>query len=204
MYQTIRQQTNKTDSDLLTEFCQGEVEAFNRLVQRWERRIYSFILRYVGDPDEALDLCQQTFIKAYYKVHELRDREKFSTWLYQIAVNACRNTVKRKQRYPTVSLERSEEWAPASGVAALAVEPGSHPDALLDARSVRDRVRQALQRIPPEQRAVIIMKEYQGMRFQEIAAVLGIPLGTVKSRMYYGLGALRRIFQTWNLDAEAL
>lgn len=201
----VQRNRARTDAELVEQFLGGEVEAFNVLVRRWEREIYQFVLPYVGNREDARDLCQQTFIKAYYKIPGLRDPQKFSTWLYQIAVNTCHNSWKRRRRHPTVSLEGLQDGAgPGEELPEMAAEPSTHPDVAAQEGDVRALVQKALQAIPEEQRAVIVMKEYQGMKFSQIAEVLRVSVNTVKSRMYYGLSALKKIFEKWNIDEETL
>ena len=189
-----------TDAELIERFLKGEVAAFNTLVRRWERETYNFILRYVGNREDARDLCQKTFIRVYQGLRRLRDPQKFSTWLYQIAVNACHDA--SRSRRPVVSLEgQGEEDSEAPE---MATEPSTYPDAIVHNLGVRELLNRALQSIPEEQRVVVVMKEYQGLKFTEIAEALQVPLNTVKSRMYYGLRALRKIFEQWNIDEEKL
>ena len=97
-----------TDAELIRRFRDGESHAFNGLVGQWQSRLYNFILRQVGDREEAHDLSQKVLIKAHRNLRRLRDPEKFSTWIYQIAVNTCRDELRRRKRRPTISLDRLE------------------------------------------------------------------------------------------------
>lgn len=180
-----------TDAELIARFLSGQINAFNTLVKRWERPIYNFILRYVGNREETRDLSQQTFIRAYKSLKRLRDPEKFSTWLYQVALNSCRDAARNRSRRP-LSLDALQE-NDFDDLPELATSPAHHPDAFAHAQNVRDLLNRALQSIPEEQRVVVIMKEYQGLKFTEIADALSAPLNTVKSRMYYVLSALKKI-----------
>lgn len=195
-----------TDDQLITAFLDGRVDAFNTLVWRWEKRLYNFILRYLGDREDAKDLCQKAFIQVYQNIHRLRDPRNFSTWLYQIALNMCRDEHRRRQRHPTFSLEDLQEENNDSSSPVLEVTAVSctHPDVAAHTRDVRDLLCGALQAIPEEQRVVIIMKEYQGLKFTEIAEALQVSVNTVKSRMYYGLSALRKVFDQWNINMESI
>ena len=184
-----------SDADLILRFRAGQRQAFNTLVWRWQGRLYRFALRYSGDCEEARDLCQQSFVRAYSQLHRLRDPERFSTWLYQIAANLCRDHLRRRAKH--VSLDAYEE---ASG----------NPHPLLcqggDMREgeLRDLLNRALQTLPEEQREVVVLKEYEGLKFREIADVLDVPINTVKSRLYYGLKALRKTFNQWDIDEDVL
>ena len=184
-----------SDADLILRFRAGQHQAFNALVWRWQGRLYRFALRYSGDSEEARDLCQQSFIRAYRQLHRLRDPERFSTWLYQIAANLCRDHL--RQRVQHVSLDAYEE-----------VGARPHPAlcraADMDKVELRDLLNRALQTLPEEQRVVVVLKEYEGLKFREIAEVLDAPINTVKSRLYYGLKALRKTFNQWDIDRDGL
>lgn len=195
-----------TDDQLIIRFLDGQVNAFNTLVWRWEKRLYNFILRYVGDREDAKDLCQKTFIQVYQDLRRLRDPGKFSTWVHQIAVNLCRDELRNRHRRPMLSLEGLQEDYDDPSLAApeMAAAPSMQPDAAAHRRDMRELLNAALQTLPEEQRVVVIMKEYQELKFAEIAEILGISVNTAKSRMYYGLGALRKVFDQWNISQEVL
>ena len=195
-----------TDSELIGKFLTGDVNAFNTLVWRWEKSVYNFILRYIGDREESQDICQKTFIRVYRKLNRLRDTEKFSTWLYQIAINICRDEIKSRSRRKTYSLDHLQENSNGAhaGVLNLTTDSKSEPEEQVHKRDVSDLIGRALQTLPEEQRVVIIMKEYQGLKFTEIADVLETSVNTAKSRMYYGIAALRKIFMQWEISKESL
>jgi RNA polymerase sigma-70 factor (ECF subfamily) len=202
-----------TDGDLINKFLNGPdtaegTNAFNTLVWRWEKPMYNFILRYLGKRDEARDLTQQVFIKVYRNLARLKDRERFSAWLYQIAANLCRDLIKQKRRHRAYSLENLQESGALDDAAhpglTLLPEAALHPDRVVSRNELRDILEKALQEIPEEQRVVVIMKEYQGLKFTEIAEALGVSVNTIKSRMYYGLSALKKILAQWQIDEEAM
>ncbi|MCH8019230.1 sigma-70 family RNA polymerase sigma factor [candidate division KSB1 bacterium] len=195
-----------TDSELIGKFLTGDVNAFNTLVWRWEKSVYNFILRYIGDREESQDICQKTFIRVYRKLNRLRDTEKFSTWLYQIAINICRDEIKSRSRRKTYSLDHLQENSNGAqaGVLNLTTDSKSEPEEQAHKRDVSDLIGRALQTLPEEQRVVIIMKEYQGLKFTEIADILETSVNTAKSRMYYGIAALRKIFMQWEISKESL
>jgi len=195
-----------TDAQLIEKFLKGDVNAFNTLVRRWEKSIYNFLLRQAGKPEEAKDLCQEAFIRAYRSLKQLRDPQKFSTWMYRIALNACRDEMKKRQRRKTFSLNGFDEHGEDSPNPGLEMEKNASTDPHIAAqnRDVKALLNRALQTIPEEQRVVIIMKEYQGLKFTEIAETLGISVNTAKSRMYYGLSALKKVFDQWNIDREKI
>jgi RNA polymerase sigma-70 factor (ECF subfamily) len=202
-----------TDGDLINKFLNGPdtpegVSAFNTLVWRWEKPMYNFILRYLGKREEARDLTQQVFIKVYRNLARLKDRERFSSWIYQIAANLCRDLIKQRRRRQSFSLENLRESGTLDEAAhpelTLHPEASLHPDKVVSRNELKEILEKALQEIPEEQRIVVIMKEYQGLKFTEIAEALGVSVNTIKSRMYYGLSALKKILAQWQIDEEAM
>lgn len=195
-----------TDAELIRKVLAGRVNAFNTIVWRWEKSLYNFVLRYVGDQEEGRDICQKTFIRAYDNLSRLREPEKFSTWLYQIAVNICRDQLKKKKRHRLISLEglQQDRNGNEEGLAVVERSGQTSPEAAAHNRDVGELIQRALQQIPENQRVVIIMKVYQGLKFTEIAEILKTSDNTAKSRMYYGLRALRQVFKKWNINEEML
>ena len=193
-----------TDEQLIKKFLSGNISAFNTLVWRWEKNLYNFTLRYLGDREESKDICQKTFIRAYGNLHRLRDPNRFSTWLYQIAVNLCRDELKRRNRHETFSLDKLQENNNGTASPVDTKKSQDNPDRIVENVDLRDLLNRALQTIPAEQRVVIIMKEYQGLKFTEIAEILETSTNTAKSRMYYGLRTLRKVFKQWKINKEML
>ena len=176
-----------TDEDLVGAFQGGDTAVFDILVQRWDRKIQGAIYRFVGASEDARDLCQEAFLRAYRGLRTFKKDARFSSWLYQIALNVCRDRLRRRRGRTLVSLEELDEHGQEA-----AVLPGPSPLELAEARDISDRVARAVASLPDEQREVIVLKEYEGLTFAEIAEVLGVPLSTVKTRLYRGLVQLRQ------------
>jgi RNA polymerase sigma-70 factor (ECF subfamily) len=175
----------RTDEELV-EACQaGEASAFDVLVARWEDRIRGAAFRFLGSEEEARDVAQEAFLKAYRSLAGFKREARFSSWLYQIATNLCRDRLRRRKTRATVSLEELEQTGPVM----VETRPGAH-DRLLQMDLART-VRRAVEALPDEQREVVILKEYQDLTFLEIAQALEVPVSTVKTRLYRGLGQLR-------------
>jgi RNA polymerase sigma-70 factor (ECF subfamily) len=175
----------RSDEELV-EACQaGEASAFDVLVGRWEDRIRGAAYRFLGSEEEARDVAQEAFLKAYRALGGFKREARFSSWLYQIATNLCRDRLRRRRTRPVVSLEELEETGPAI----VETRPGAHE--LLLQRDLAHAVRRAVRALNEEQREVVILKEYQGLTFLEIAQSLDLPVSTVKTRLYRGLGQLR-------------
>jgi len=196
-----------TDTQLITHILDGDQSRFNSLVWRWEKPIYNFILRYLGNKELAREVSQKVFIRVYKNLNKLRDPTRFSSWIYQIASNLCKDEIKKMSNRDFISLDLIQENNENEGFRlpdGLKEEEHHQPDTKLNQKQVSNIVQKALQQLPEEQRIVIIMKEYQGLKFKEIAEALNQPLNTVKSRMYYGLNGLRKIFEQWQITEEVL
>ncbi|MFN3322779.1 MAG: RNA polymerase sigma factor [Bryobacteraceae bacterium] len=165
------------DRDLIAKARRGDVEAYNLLVSRWEKRVYNYLLRLVRDREDALDLCQDVFLKAYQNLGKLDDSAKFAAWIFRIAHN---------EAYSLLRKVRPEEE-----VAERAAPPG--PRASLLPVELSLAVESALARLNGDQREAIVLKVYQGFKFEEMSEILGCPVSTVKSRVYTALDLLKDI-----------
>jgi RNA polymerase sigma-70 factor (ECF subfamily) len=175
----------RSDEELV-EACQaGETSAFDLLVARWDDKIRGACYRLLGSQEEARDAAQEAFLKAYRGLGGFKGEARFSSWLYRIAVNLCRDRLRRRKGRHLVSLEALEDTGP------VLASQGPEADELVRQLDLRRAVRRAIADLPPEQREVVILKEYQGLTFLEIAQALDQPVSTVKTRLYRGLGQLR-------------
>jgi RNA polymerase sigma-70 factor (ECF subfamily) len=175
-----------SDSQIIERTLDGDTDAFNLLVRRWERHIYGLTLRILGRDDEAKDATQDTFLSAYRNLSKFRGEAKFSSWIYRIALNICNTRLRSRSRL-FVSIEEQRE---ESGFE-IAADLEDLGDSIQQSQ-ITHHVRRALQSLPAEMRQVIVMKEYEGLKFAEIADILGIPISTVKTRMYTGLSEMRK------------
>ncbi len=178
-----------TDEELVARSMAGDKESFNQLITRWERPMYALAYRTIGREEEARDVTQEAFLRAFRALPGFKGDAKFSSWLYRITLNLCRDWVRRERRTPVVQ--------PPEGMDAveLAAATPSATESIEDRLARRDLSRhvvRAMQALPEEQRSAIILKEYHGLTFQEIADLQGCPLSTVKTRLYQGLSVLRR------------
>jgi RNA polymerase sigma-70 factor (ECF subfamily) len=166
-----------SDEELVRRFRAGREEAFVALVERHERRVYNLAFRMLGKAEDARDATQDAFLSCFRKLSSFRGDAAFSTWLHRIAVNACYDSLRKRARTPVVSAE--------------APEPAPSPDHADRAAAAAD-VQQALLAVPDEFRVVLVMHDAQDLPLEEIAGILQIPLGTVKSRLHRGRVALGR------------
>ena len=177
-----------TDEELVARSIGGDSDSFNQLILRWERPIYALAYRTIGREEDARDVCQETFLRAFRALPGFRGQAKFSSWLYRIALNLCRDWMRRERRaaivQPTEDVDLIE--------LAAAAEPSESIEDLVARKDMTRIVERAMARLPEDQRTAIVLKEYHGLTFQEIADLLGCPLSTVKTRLYQGLTVLRR------------
>src|SRR6478672_629660 len=177
-----------TDEELVARTQRGDADSFNELVLRWERPIYALAYRTIGREEDARDVCQETFLRAFRALPGFRGQAKFSSWLYRIALNLCRDWIRRERRTPTVQAPEHIDLIEL----AAAAEPSESIEDLVARKDLTRLVERAMARLPEDQRTAIILKEYHGLTFQEIADLVGCPLSTVKTRLYQGLTVLRK------------
>jgi RNA polymerase sigma-70 factor (ECF subfamily) len=162
------------DPDLIARAKRGKVEAYNLLVSRWEKRVFNYLLKLVGNREDAMDLCQETFFKAYMNLGALEDAGRFAPWLFRIAHNEAFSHLRKRRP------ERDTEVA----IDSLPTPPATPTELVLAVRS-------ALNRLSEDHREAVVLKIYQGFKFEEIAEVLSCPVSTVKSRLYAALDILK-------------
>jgi RNA polymerase sigma-70 factor (ECF subfamily) len=177
-----------TDEELVARSLRGDTDSFNQLIRRWERPIFALAYRTIGREEDARDVCQETFLRAFRALPRFRGHAKFSSWLYRIALNLCRDWIRRERRRGFVQPPEEGdllELAAASG-------PSESIEDLVSRRDQIREVERAMALLSEEQRTAIVLKEYHGLTFQEIADLMDCPLSTVKTRLYQGLAVLRR------------
>jgi RNA polymerase sigma-70 factor (ECF subfamily) len=177
-----------TDEELVARSIGGDAESFNELILRWERPIFALAYRTIGREEDARDVCQETFLRAYRALPGFRGQAKFSSWLYRIALNLCRDWMRRERRSPVMQAPEDIDLIEL----AAAAEPSESIEDLVARKDLTRLVEKAMAKLPEEQRTAIVLKEYHGLTFQEIADLVHCPLSTVKTRLYQGLTVLRR------------
>ena len=177
-----------TDEELVARSQGGDLESCSQLITRWERPIYALGYRVIGREEDARDVSQDAFLRAYRALPGFKGQAKFSSWLYRIALNLCRDWIRRQRRAPVSQLPEDVDIAELTADAG----PVESIEDLVARRELSAIVGHAMKELSEEQRTAIILKEYHGMTFQEIADLQGCPLSTVKTRLYQGLTVLRR------------
>ena len=174
--------TREQEAMIVRKVLQGDVNAFEKLVTEYERAVYAIAQRMTGNAEDAADMTQETFIKAYNSLSSFRGDSKFSVWLYRIANNVCLDFLRSRSRKPTVSLSAEDDDGEETQLD-IADESQS-PELLLESALTRDAVRRGLDSLPPDYKQILLLREIQGLSYEEIAAALGIESGTVKSRIF--------------------
>ena len=186
----------ESDEVLISRFRQGDERSFDILFDRYKGRIYTFIVRFVKDHKIAEDIVQETFIRVFRKARHFRRQAKFSTWLYTIAANLCKDELKKRKRRENVSLDAPAGHHRQDGQvwSRIQVIPDSSegPRAQAEKRELSRVVLLALEELPHGARLVIELHVMQGLRYREVAEILGCPLGTVQSRMHNAVQLLRK------------
>jgi RNA polymerase sigma-70 factor (ECF subfamily) len=178
------------DQRLITASLRGDAAAFGELVRRYQDRLYNTVYRLLGNAEDAQDVVQDAFLNAYQSLDSFKGDAQFFTWLYRIAVNTA-ISFKRKQR-PALSLDGRNGQ---DSVEPPDTSDAARPGLALERREEERRVQQALNRLSPEHRAVLIMKEMEGLKYEAMAEVLGVPVGTVRSRLHRARTELRELLE---------
>lgn len=180
-----------TEQELVARARAGDQDAFAQLVRNNEKRVYNLALRMVGDPDDALDLSQETFLNAWRGLPGFKGDSAFSTWVYRLTSNACLDFLRAKKRRqeivdPVHSLDDRDTPPPPA-------DERLRPDAQLERKERSDSLHRALDDLPDHHRQILVMRELSGLSYQEISEVLRLDLGTVKSRLTRARTALRKL-----------
>jgi RNA polymerase sigma-70 factor (ECF subfamily) len=191
----------RTDEELVALATAGDLDSFNQLVARWERPIYALAYRTLGREEDARDVVQEAFLRAYRGLKGFKGQAKFSSWLYRITLNLCRDWIRRERRAPLVQVA---EGTDPMEIAEAFADPGESVEELVARREMSQAVARAMAELPDEQRTAILLKEYHGLTFQEIADTLHCPLSTVKTRLYQGLSVLRRRLERRQAEEASL
>ena len=174
--------TREQEAAIVRKVLGGDANAFETLVLEYEKNVYNIALRMTGNSEDAADMTQEAFIKAYNSLQSFRGDSKFSVWLYRIVSNVCLDFLRSKNRRPTVSL--SVEDDDGEDAQLDVADESQSPKLLLDRKLTRDSVRRGLDSLPPDYRQILLLREIQGLSYDEIAQALSLEVGTVKSRIF--------------------
>lgn len=196
--------TEMSDEQLLRSYRdQADRLAFAELVRRYERELYSYLRRYLGDAGMAEDAFQATFLQVHLKCDQFEEGRKFRPWLYTVATNQAIDAQRRNKRHRSVSLDRNPKAEGTDEVGSLMdllVSKEPRPDSKAESIQQRDWIRSAVEELPDTLREPLNLVYYQGMKYREAADVLKIPVGTVKSRLH---SAILKLNEAWTSQDDA-
>jgi len=182
-----------TDHDLIALAASGSEKAYRELLDRYQRPVFSLIYRMVRDRELAEDLAQETFIKVFNHIDSFNPKYKFSSWIFKIASNLTIDAI-RKKDLPTVSLDGSRNATTSDEVEATRITVESrdeNPEEYLEAKELGQEIEEAIGKLRPEYRTAILLRHVEGRPYEEIAEIMGIPLGTVKTYIHRARGELK-------------
>lgn len=183
------------DLELVEQARAGDEWAFAQLVTRYEGRVYNLALRYCGDAHEAGDLAQEAFLRVYRGLSGFRGSARFSTWLYRIVINVCRDWDRKRRRRPTAPWPTVDDGDRPRDLP----DPAPGPEEVSAGNELRRRLVEEIAQLPPDYRQAVLLRDLQDLSYSEIAAILQVSVGTVKSRIHRGRAALRDRLAAANL-----
>ena len=182
------------DQELIERFLGGDDQAFARLVIRYQHKVHNLCFRILGDRDEAMDMAQEVFLTVHKSLKDFRGESLFSTWIFRVTVNHCKNRIKylgRRKYYQSLSLDQPQELSEGEVYFELEdTSPG--PESQVASEEVQELVQAAINSLDPDHRLAIILRDIQELSYEEIAQVLGIKVGTVKSRIHRARNELKK------------
>ena len=185
----------RADADLVRQAAEGDRDAFRDLFERYQRRVLSVVMGMLHDRDAALDVTQETFIKAYRSIDRFKGEASFYTWIYRIAVNLAIDWQRREWRRPMAAPTRSPsgDGPEEDAIDRIGDEtPGNDPFLATRDRQLRERVREAIEELTPDHKAVILLREVEGLSYDEISRAMQCSIGTVMSRLHYARKKLQK------------
>jgi len=171
---------------------EGDIESFEKLIERHQKKAYNIALRMMHNPEDARDATQEALIKAFRGIKTFRDESGFSTWLYRIVMNTCKDELRKNSRTAALSLEQG--WNTDDGFEPIELADESFsPERLFERKGIRIQIQQAIAALPEANRSALILRDVQGFSYEDIGKLLDCPVGTVKSRINRGRQLLREL-----------
>ena len=189
------------DTELIERFQQGDTAAFDLLFTRYQKRTYRLVQRFISNREDALDLTQDAFIRAYQGLGDFKSQCQFYSWLYRITVNLCIDFLRKKSRSEVLLYDSDE-----SGELPMANIPdprSESPAKAVENKELRIHIRKAVRRLPPKQRQIFILRHWDGLSLKDIAAVVGRSDGTVKAHLLHAHRNLRKHLRTYLQEADS-
>lgn len=190
-----------TDDQLILECRKGNKESFEMLVHRYHQRVYALAFRYMSNEDDAYDMSQEAFIKAYRALDKFKGNSSFGTWIYRITTNVCLDELRRrKRRISPVSIDEPLTNNAGDEIEKELIDPGAGVDILYEQQELGSQIQAYLNELKPDHRTAIVLRDIMDLSYEEIAEVLNCSIGTVKSRINRARNSLKKKLQ----DAELL
>ncbi|MEM6736852.1 MAG: sigma-70 family RNA polymerase sigma factor [Bacteroidota bacterium] len=189
---------------LISRAQKGDEKAFNQLVNYWYKRIYNYVLKYCAEEDLATDLAQKTFIAVFKNLKKLKNPDSFKPWIYRIATNFCHEEARRQARNKMHAIAQNPEEEKHTSNQAIAESRMFNPERSFQQTELEKIIFKHISELPDEQRSVVLMKEYDGFKFHEIAEALSTSENTVKTRLYRGLKFLKKRLEEQNITKETI
>lgn len=178
--------SEKTDEELILLVQEGQNQAYDILVGRYKNRLYSYLYRLLGNESEAEEFAQETFVRAYMHADKYKTIARFSTWLYTIATNLVRNRIRNIKRRPRTISMWTEDSGGDDGRWVDIKDDAPNPEETMDRKKLQELIQEAIEKIPSKYRPAFVLREINGLSYEEIAATTGLKLGTVRSRINRG------------------
>ena len=178
--------SEKTDEELILLVQEGQNQAYDILVGRYKNRLYSYLFRLLGNESEAEEFAQEAFVRAYMHADKYKTIARFSTWLYTIATNLVRNRIRNIKRRPKTISMWTEDSGGEDGRWVDIKDDSPNPEETMDQKKLQELIQQAIEKIPSKYRPSFVLREMNGLSYEEIAATTGLKLGTVRSRINRG------------------
>lgn len=189
---------DRSEAQFIARLVARDESAFNELVITYERRVYGLVFRMLGRRDEAEDLAQEVFVQVFKAIDQFRGESKLSTWIYRIAVNLCKNRTKylsRRHAGEQDDIDAMAERVPMSAARAATVGDVSRPDELVEGMQLEAIVKRAIQKLEPDFREALVLADVEDMPYEEIAQIMNVPVGTVKSRIHRARAQLKALVE---------
>jgi RNA polymerase sigma factor (sigma-70 family) len=183
------------DFELVERFQCGDISAFDPLVLRYRDKVYDIVYSHTRNVEDAYDLSQEIFLKAFKALGRFKKKSSFYTWLYSIAINVCIDHGRKNKRHLMIPIE---DWMQSSdSIDLLSTDSGSSPSGAVELKELKHQLAWAIEQLPPKQKAVFIMKRQQGLSLEEIANTLGRSVGTVKAHLFHATSKLANLLKPY-------
>lgn len=196
--------TQISDEQLIELFRSGNEDAFAQLVRRYERELYNFLLKFLGQSASAEDVFQETFLQIHLSASTFESNRRFRPWLYTIAANKARDLLRSQSRRPTIQLTGPDEEADISQLWDSLLQESTTPEQQLQVQQQQEFVRKVIGEMPGHLREILVLSYYNQLPYKELAEILGIPLGTVKSRLHSAVTHFGHLYRELSSDSKRI